>query len=197
MVNEYFHQVSSSFETAQCILFPILFTPIISQNCHHCKAPRLLCSINAISSPSCVFKLQNPIVLHCLISPLKNWDVGTSGHFEDFRPGFGKWHISHVDRHGQFTLKQLRLSLVNEMPTNSYTGPRLPINERVNIQEPMEATICCIATNMSISPQSMYLQRIILKENQYKCDEWVSRGLAETCAAENCMAAWLCGYSVM
>ena len=22
-----------------------------------------------------VFKLQNPIVLHCLISPLKNWDV--------------------------------------------------------------------------------------------------------------------------
>ena len=75
MVNEYFHQVSSTFEAAQCILFPILFTPIISQNCRHCKAPRLLCSINSISSPSCVFKLQNPIVLHCLISPLKNWDV--------------------------------------------------------------------------------------------------------------------------
>ena len=71
MVNEYFHQVSSTFEAAQCILFPILFTPIISQNCRHCKAPRLLCSINAISSPSCIFKLQNPIVLHCLISPLK------------------------------------------------------------------------------------------------------------------------------
>ena len=34
-------------------------------------------------------------------------------------------HVCHVDRHGQFTLKQLRLSLVNEMPTNSYTGPRL------------------------------------------------------------------------
>ena len=66
---------SSTFEAAQCILFPILFTPIISQNCRHCKAPRLLCSINAISSPSCVFKLQNPIVLHCLIFPLKNWDV--------------------------------------------------------------------------------------------------------------------------
>ena len=75
MVNEYFHQVSSTFEAAQCILFPILFTPIISHNCRHCKAPRLLCSINAISSPSCVFKLQNPIVLHSLISPLKNWDV--------------------------------------------------------------------------------------------------------------------------
>ena len=57
MVNEYFHQVSSTFEAAQCILFPILFTPIISQNCRHCKAPWLLCSINAISS-------------HCLISPL-------------------------------------------------------------------------------------------------------------------------------
>ena len=51
--------------------------------------------------------------------------VSGRGHFEDFRPGFGKWHICHVDRHGQFTLKQLRLSLVNKMPTNSYTGPRL------------------------------------------------------------------------
>ena len=51
--------------------------------------------------------------------------VSGRGHFEDFRPGFGKWHICHVDRHGQFTLKQLRLSLVNEMPTNFCTGPRL------------------------------------------------------------------------
>ena len=25
------------------------------------------------------------------------------------------------------------------------------------------------------------------------CNEWVSKGLAETCAAENCVAAWLCG----
>ena len=31
----------------------------------------------------------------------------------------------HVDRHNQLTLKQLRLSLLNEMHTNSYTGPRL------------------------------------------------------------------------
>ena len=31
----------------------------------------------------------------------------------------------HVDRHGQLTLKQLRLSVVNEMHTNSYSGPRL------------------------------------------------------------------------
>ena len=26
-----------------------------------------------------------------------------------------------------------------------------------------------------------------------RCNEWVSKGLAETCAAENCVAAWLCG----
>ena len=31
----------------------------------------------------------------------------------------------HLDRHGQFTLKQLRLSVLNEMHTNSYTGPGL------------------------------------------------------------------------
>ena len=34
----------------------------------------------------------------------------------------------HVDRHGQLTLKQLRLSVLNEMHTNSYTGPRLNVN---------------------------------------------------------------------
>jgi hypothetical protein len=37
--------------------------------------------------------------------------------------GFGQRY--HVDRHGQLTLKQLRLSVLNEMHTNSYTGPRL------------------------------------------------------------------------
>jgi hypothetical protein len=31
----------------------------------------------------------------------------------------------HVDRHGHFTLKQLKLPVLNEMHTNSYTGPRL------------------------------------------------------------------------
>ena len=46
-------------------------------------------------------------------------------HFEEFRPGFGLWHICHVDRHGHFTRKQLRLSLVNETHTKPYTGPRL------------------------------------------------------------------------
>jgi hypothetical protein len=39
--------------------------------------------------------------------------------------GFRFWHICHVDRHGHFTLKQLRLPVLNETHTNSYTGPRL------------------------------------------------------------------------
>ena len=34
-------------------------------------------------------------------------------------------HICHVDRHGHFTLKELRLPVLNESHTNSYTGPRL------------------------------------------------------------------------
>ena len=42
--------------------------------------------------------------------------------YKDFRPGFEFWHICHVDRHGHFTLKQLRLSLVNETDTKPYTG---------------------------------------------------------------------------
>jgi hypothetical protein len=51
--------------------------------------------------------------------------VSGRGHFQDFRPGFRFWHICHVDRHGHFTLKQLRLPVLNETHTNSYTGPRL------------------------------------------------------------------------
>jgi hypothetical protein len=47
------------------------------------------------------------------------------GHFQDFRFGFRFSHICHVDRHGHFTLKQLRLPVVNETHTNSYTGPSL------------------------------------------------------------------------
>jgi hypothetical protein len=47
------------------------------------------------------------------------------GHFQDFRPGFRFWHICHVDRHGHFTLKQLRLPVLNETHTNSYTDPSL------------------------------------------------------------------------
>ena len=66
----------------QCSVFYLRFCLLgriparICQNSCHYKASRLLCSINAISSPSCVFKLQNPVVIHCLISPLK---VGRSG----------------------------------------------------------------------------------------------------------------------
>ena len=55
--------------------------------------------------------------------------VGTAvsgrGHFQDFRPGFRFWHICHVDRRGHFTLKQLRLPVLNETHTNIYTGPKL------------------------------------------------------------------------
>ena len=44
-----------------------------------------------------------------------------------FRPGLVLEQRYHVDRHGQLTLKQLRLSVVNEMHTNSYSDPRLLI----------------------------------------------------------------------
>ena len=59
--------------------------------------------------------------------PFRKVDTAVSGrdHFQDFRPGFRFWHICHVDRHGHFTLKQLRLPVLNESHTNSYTGPRL------------------------------------------------------------------------
>jgi hypothetical protein len=59
---------------------------------------------------------------------LSNVDTAVSGrgHFQDFRPGFRFWHICHVDRHGHFT--QLRLPVLNETHTNSYTGPRLMLN---------------------------------------------------------------------
>ena len=42
-----------------------------------------------------------------------------------FRPGLRLRQRYHLDRHGQLSLKQLRLSFLNEMHTNSYTGPRL------------------------------------------------------------------------
>jgi hypothetical protein len=47
------------------------------------------------------------------------------GRFRTFRPGLGFGQRYHVDRHGQLALKQLRLSVLNGMHTNSYTGPRL------------------------------------------------------------------------
>ena len=42
-----------------------------------------------------------------------------------FRFGSVSEQHYHVDQHGQLTLKQLRLSVLNEMHTNSNTGPRL------------------------------------------------------------------------
>ena len=47
------------------------------------------------------------------------------GHFRVFRSGCSLLHTCHVVRHGHFTLEQLRLPVLNEMHTNSYTGPRL------------------------------------------------------------------------
>ena len=47
------------------------------------------------------------------------------GQFRLVRPGFGSGQRYHVDRHGQLILKELRLSALNEVDTNSYTGPRL------------------------------------------------------------------------
>jgi hypothetical protein len=53
----------------------------------------------------------------CVGTTVSGW-----GHFQNFRPDsdFGTY-----DRHGHFTLKQLRLPVLNETHTNSYTGPRL------------------------------------------------------------------------
>ena len=53
--------------------------------------------------------------------------VSGLGHFQDFRPGFRLWHICHLDHHGHSTIKRLRLPVLNETHTNSYTGPRLSI----------------------------------------------------------------------
>ena len=44
------------------------------------------------------------------------------GHFREFRPGFSTWHTCHAVRHGHFTIKLLRLPVLNAMYANSYTG---------------------------------------------------------------------------
>ena len=59
------------------------------------------------------------------------------GHIQDFRPRFKFWYICHVDRHGHFSLKRLRLSLVNEVHTNSYTGPKLSVTRSQEILKPV------------------------------------------------------------
>jgi hypothetical protein len=71
MAKEDFKQVSSSFETVQCILSSILCPSIFREIWHHCNASPLLCPINAISSSSYVFRLQYSILLHCRIVPVQ------------------------------------------------------------------------------------------------------------------------------
>ena len=61
MAKEDFNKVSASFEAVQCILSSI-FRPI----CRHFNGSPILCPINA-TSPSYVFRLQCPRVLHCRI----------------------------------------------------------------------------------------------------------------------------------
>ena len=84
--------------------------------------------------------------------------VSRRGHFEDFRPGFIFWHICHDDRHGHFTLKQLRLLVANEMHTNSYTGPRL---NRTKIMEIISKGWRADAINDSSSSLSSILFVVI------------------------------------
>ena len=50
-------------------------------------------------------------------------------------------HTHHVDRHGNFTLKQLRLSVLNEVHTNSYTGPRLTNHKSSGKMKKMESVM--------------------------------------------------------
>ncbi len=61
-----------------------------------------------------------------LVADIRNcqyWDVVI--FVQAFLSGFSIWHTRHVIRHGHFILKQLGLSVLNEMHTNSYIGPRL------------------------------------------------------------------------
>ena len=73
---------------------------------------------------------------------LSSVDTAVSGwgHFQDFRPGFRFWHIFHVDRHGHFTLKQLRLPVLNETHTNIYTGPRLSVTDQLAADRKIKRT---------------------------------------------------------
>ena len=64
---------------------------------------------------------------------------------QDVCPGFRFWHICHVDLHGHFTLKQLRLLVLNETHTNSYTAPRLE-NNTVNGVLDIDSTIILITS---------------------------------------------------
>ena len=66
-----------------------------------------------------IFRLSRNFFIFNLEYFAVKWPFENS-KFQDIRPGFRYWHICHVDRHGHFTLKQLRLPFLNEMHTNSY-----------------------------------------------------------------------------
>ena len=55
----------------------------------------------------------------------------------------------HVDRHGQLTLKQLRLSVLNEVHTNSQSGPRLYVSTCPILQD--NETETCQSNSISCS----------------------------------------------
>ena len=42
------------------------------------------------------------------------------GHFQEFRPRFSFCHMCHVARYGHFTLKHLKLPVVNKTLTNLF-----------------------------------------------------------------------------
>ena len=75
MAEEDFNQVSSSFETVQCILSSILCPSIFREIWRHCNGLLHLSPINATSSSSYVFILQYPRVLHCRIVPIEKLET--------------------------------------------------------------------------------------------------------------------------
>ena len=52
--------------------------------------------------------------------------------FGRFAPGLGLGQRYNVYRHRQFALKQLKLSVINEMHSNSYTGLRLYLTHNIH-----------------------------------------------------------------
>ena len=73
MTKKDFNEVSSSFETVQCILSSILCRSIFREIWRHFDGSPLLCPINTTSSSSYVFRLHYPRVLHCGIFPIQKF----------------------------------------------------------------------------------------------------------------------------
>ena len=69
-----------------------------------------------------------------------------------FCPGLVFERRYHVDRPGKFTLiKQSRLSVLNEMHTNSYTGPRFIPKSNTNTARQEEIQNITLSTSDSSS----------------------------------------------